>query len=168
MDPKDGLEGNGGEPAMSSKVQAVVNIYGPADLKTWRVPPESEAAVALAFGKSSEMMLADFVGTSDRTAALMAQASPVTYINAGDPPILTFHGTKDQLVPFDQATTLQAALEKAGVTHKLVPLEGGGHGLDLGQIASVSQQALAFFNSCLKDTPPPAASTPKEGTPSTR
>ena len=158
MDPKDGLEGNGGNPAMSSKVQAVVNIYGPVDLRTWHVPPEAEAAATQAFGKSSEDMLADFIGTSDRTAALMAQASPVTYVNASDPPILTFHGTKDQLVPFDQATTLQAALEKAGVTHKLVPLEGGGHGLDAMQIATVSQQALAFFDSCLKGTPAP---TPK-------
>ena len=177
MDPKDGLEGNGGNPpvyrsviraAMSSKVQAVVNIYGPVDLRTWHVLPEAEAAAAQAFGKSSEDMLADFIGTSDRTAALMAQASPVTYVNAGDPPILTFHGTKDQIVPFDQAKALQAALEKAGVTQKLVPLEGGGHGLDPLQIAIVSQQALAFFDSYLKGTPVPAASNPKEGTQATR
>jgi len=168
MDPKDGLEGNGGNRAVSSKVQAVVNIYGPVDLRTWHVLPEAEAAAAQAFGKSSEMMLADFIGTSDRTAALMAQASPVTYVNAGDPPILTFHGTKDQLVPFDQATTLQAALEKAGVTQKLVPLEGGGHGLDPLQIAIVSQQALAFFDSYLKGTPAPTASNPKEVTQTTR
>jgi acetyl esterase/lipase len=168
MDPKDRLEGNGGNPAMSSKVQAVVNIYGPVDLRTWHVLPEAETAAAQSFGKSSEMMLADFVGTSDRTAALMAQASPITYISVGDPPILTFHGTKDPIVPFDQATTLQAALEKAGVTQKLVPLEGGGHGLDPLQIAIVSQQALAFFDSYLKGTPVPAASNPKEGTQATR
>jgi acetyl esterase/lipase len=168
MDPKDGLEGNGGNPAVSSKVQAVVNIYGPVDLRTWHVLPEAEAFAVQTFGKSSEALLADFVGTPDRTAPLMAQASPVTYVNAGDPPILTFHGTKDPIVPFEQAKVLQAALEKAGVAQKLVPLEGGGHGLDLLQIATVSQQALVFFDSCLNGAPAPTASNPKEETQTTR
>lgn len=156
MDSNDGLEGGGGHPGLSSKVQAVVNIYGPTDLRTWRVLPDAEAAAAQAFGKSSEQMLADFMGTADRTAPVMAQASPITYINAGDPPILTFHGTKDTLVPFEQATALDAALAKTGIPHTFVPLEGGGHGLNPLQIALVSQQALAFFNSTLKDQPVPA------------
>lgn len=161
MDPKDGLEGNGGNPGPSSRVQAVVDIYGPADLRTWRVLPEAEAAATQAFGKSSEQMLADFVGVADRKAAVIAQASPVTYINAGDSPILIFHGTKDPIVPFEQSQALGAALEKAGVTHKLVPLEGGGHGLDPLQIAVVSQQALAFFTSYLKGQETAAAPNTK-------
>ncbi len=156
MDPKDGLEGDGGNPGVSSKVQAVVNIYGPTDLKTWHVLPEAEAAAAQSFGKSSEQMLADFIGAADRSDPVIAQGSPVTYINAGDPPILTFHGTKDAIVPFEQAKTLDTALAKAGVTHTFVPLEGGVHGLNPLQIALVSQQALAFFNTKLKDQAAPA------------
>jgi acetyl esterase/lipase len=38
MDPKDGLEGTGGNPEQSSKVQAVVNFYGPTDMKPRPLP----------------------------------------------------------------------------------------------------------------------------------
>ncbi len=165
MDAKDGLEGDGGNEGVSSKVQAVVNIYGPVDLRTWRVLPEAEAAAAAAFGKSSEQMLADFAGTADRNDPRIAQASPVTYIDAGDPPVLTYHGTKDAIVPFDQAATLQARLEAAGVKHEFVPIEGGVHGLDLVQIGIVTQGTLAFFDKWLKGETPAEETAGEEAPP---
>lgn len=152
MDPKDGLEGTGGNAEQSSKVQAVVNLYGPTDMRLWRALPEAEAAAQQSMGKGFDDMLKDLVGTTDRTAPVVAQASPVTYIDKGDPPILTFHGTKDPVVPFPQAEILQKALEAGGVVHRFVPLEGAGHGLDPILLAAVTQQTLAFFNQYLKGT----------------
>jgi dipeptidyl aminopeptidase/acylaminoacyl peptidase len=87
----------------------------------------------------------------------MAQMSPVTYINAGDPPILTFHGTKDLIVPLEQGKLLHAALKKAGVNEKLVEIEGGGHGFDPVTMAVTSTQAFQFFDEQFLGKKPAAA-----------
>jgi acetyl esterase/lipase len=154
MDPKDGMEGTGGNPEQSSKVQAVANFYGPADFRVWHVAPEVDADIQKNSGKRSDDWLVDFLGTSDRAAPVMIQVSPVAYINAGDPPILTFHGTADQLVPIEQAKILHAALEKAGVTQQLVVMEGAGHGFNPVSLTSALQQGLEFFDVHLKNAKP--------------
>ena len=43
-------------------------------------------------------------------------------------PFLIIHGTQDPLVPFQQSKLLAAALEEAGASAALIPVEGGGHG----------------------------------------
>ncbi|HEY3322749.1 MAG TPA: alpha/beta hydrolase [Planctomycetota bacterium] len=118
MDSKDGLEGDGGNPEQSSKVQAVINYYGPTDFTVG-----SAAWNPMVIG-----LVTNFLGTTDEKAPIVAQSSPITYINAGDPPILTFHGTADLIVPLDQAKRLHEALKKAGVTERLEIIEKGGHG----------------------------------------
>jgi dipeptidyl aminopeptidase/acylaminoacyl peptidase len=54
--------------------------------------------------------------------------SPIEYVAPGAPPVITVHGEADPVVPFAQATTLHAALDKAGVKNRLVPVPGGVHG----------------------------------------
>ncbi|MEO8467439.1 MAG: alpha/beta hydrolase [Gammaproteobacteria bacterium] len=56
------------------------------------------------------------------------RVSPLTYVRADLPPILTIHGDKDPLVPYDEATRLHAALKKAGAPNELLTVPGGGHG----------------------------------------
>ena len=56
------------------------------------------------------------------------RVSPLTYVRADLPPILTIHGDKDPLVPYDEATRLHAALKKAGAPNELLTIPGGGHG----------------------------------------
>ena len=118
MDPTDGLEGSGGNSGVSSKVQAVVNYFGPADF-TVRNPIENPV------GKK---LVTDFVGTTDLNSPVFKQASPITYINKGDPPVITFHGTADPLVPASQSKTLHAMLKEKGVTEHLELIENAGHG----------------------------------------
>ena len=43
------------------------------------------------------------------------------------PPVLSIHGTADQLVPYAQALALQQELTRCGVPHRLISLEGAGH-----------------------------------------
>ena len=69
-------------------------------------------------------LIRDFLGTSDRKDPAMAKASPVTYLTADDPPVLTFHGTEDMLVPVEQARILHEALRKARVEERLEILQG--------------------------------------------
>lgn len=118
------LEGKLGTfPSMSSRVQAVVNFFGPADFftlfgKGTRVErvPKGNMAIKL-LGKTDEEIT--------RNAKL---ASPVSWITKDDAPFLTAHGTEDHLVPFSQAVELDAALKKSGVESYLIAMEGAGHG----------------------------------------
>ncbi len=56
------------------------------------------------------------------------RVSPLEYVRAGLPPILTLHRDADEVVPYTHATRLHAALEKAGVPNKLHTIPGGNHG----------------------------------------
>ncbi len=108
--PSDGLEGQDCHDGYSSEVVAVVNMVGPADLTK----------------QSIDSFVYDFVGGDSRE--LMERASPITYIDSDDPPMLTIHGDSDTVVDYEHALILQHALEKAGVEHILFTAEGAGHG----------------------------------------
>jgi acetyl esterase/lipase len=102
----------------SSRVQAVVPLSGIYDF-TIKVPSGIGTPIYYAFGtlagKESPEMLA---------------ASPVTYIDADDPPFLIIHGTQDAVLPVEQAEIMHAQLTKAGVPSTLVIVENGDHGLN--------------------------------------
>jgi acetyl esterase/lipase len=49
-------------------------------------------------------------------------------VRTGLPPILTIHGDKDPVVPYDHAVQLHKALDQARVPNRLVTIAGGGHG----------------------------------------
>src|SRR5262249_36238382 len=107
LDAKDGMEGKGGNPEHPSKVQAVVNYFGPTDFPNWKVEPIGEGMLKVALkGKGSDDLLTDLLGTADRKAEVMKVVSPITYIDAGDAPVLTLQGSLDPLVPPDQAKRL--------------------------------------------------------------
>jgi dipeptidyl aminopeptidase/acylaminoacyl peptidase len=51
-----------------------------------------------------------------------------SYADSPDPPVITFHGTADILVPLGEARQFDEAVKKAGVSHELIILEGANHG----------------------------------------
>jgi acetyl esterase/lipase len=151
MDARDGLEGAGEHAKQPSKVQAVVNYYGPTDLRTWSATPLGDVMLKAATrGRDGNGLLEDFLGTADRKAAVMAKASPITYVDAKDAPVLTFQGTDDPLVPLSQARALHAALRKAGVAEKLEVLEGRGHGWGGKDKERTDRLAVEWFDRHLK------------------
>lgn len=116
MDTGDGLEGNGGSAEASSRVQCVVSYAGPTDL-TVEFPP------------ASKNLVADFIGgPANEKADAAKAASPITYVSAGDPPMLLIQGTKDPLVPHSQAVEMVEALTTAGVPGRVELMIGEGHG----------------------------------------
>jgi dipeptidyl aminopeptidase/acylaminoacyl peptidase len=56
------------------------------------------------------------------------RVSPLTYVRAGLPPILTIHGDADMTVPYQEAVRLHEALAKAGTPNQLLTIPGGRHG----------------------------------------
>ena len=138
MEKADGFEGNDGTPDPSSKVQAVVAYFGPTNL-TVEYPATSRNIVANFIGGP----LAERRGDYER-------ASPVRYVSPGDATMLLFHGTKDELVPYEQAFAMATALTKAGVPGRVEILLGHGHGWG-GETAEHTQRAtMDFFRSTLK------------------
>lgn len=137
MEPADGLEGNGGSPGVSSKVQAVVAYYGPTNLVR-EFPAAAAGIIKNAVG-----------GTLAEKRAEYERISPVKYVNAGDAPMLIFHGTKDQLVPYEQAFEMATALSQAGVPGRVEILLGDQHGWGGEKLARTEQATLDFFRSVL-------------------
>ena len=97
----------------SSAVQAVVDLFGPADLAGGYNIQSVAATLRPVFG--------------DDPAAL-ATFSPVTYITSAAPPFLILHGDQDRLVPLRQSQILQERLSAAGVPAELVVVKNAGHG----------------------------------------
>jgi len=114
------LEGKLGLHSVSSRVQAVVDWYGPTDFASIG---NGESLTDHARG-----MLERFFGgpMSQRKEAAYA-ASPVSYVSSDDPPFLLMHGDKDTLVPVSQSQQLNSLLMAAGVKTDLIIVQGAGH-----------------------------------------
>ena len=78
------------------------------------------------------------------------KASPVTFVTKDDPPILTFQGTKDPLVPHTQAIKLADALTAAGVPGRVELLVGAGHGWGGDDLKRTMDETYEFFDKYLK------------------
>ena len=139
MDKEDGLEGDGGNPDQSSKVQAVVAYFGPTDMTADDIPERSVPLVTDFIGGSKADKLAEW-----------RRASPISYVTSGDAPTLIFQGTKDPLVPHTQATKYADALTAAGVPGRVELLLGAGHGWLGKDLERTKQQHLEFFREQLK------------------
>ncbi len=81
---------------------------------------------------------------------LAAKASPVTYVNAGDAPVLVFQGASDRLVPPTQAFALMEKLSAAGVRGRVEFVLGAGHGWQGEEWDRAWKETLDFFDATLK------------------
>lgn len=111
------LEGDGGNPKESSRVQAVCDWFGPTDLLKLSPAGGSPNAVTRLIG-----------GDLGVKKDLTASANPITHIAKDGAPFLIIHGDKDRLVPLSQSELLHEALKKAGVETELLIFKGAGHG----------------------------------------
>jgi acetyl esterase/lipase len=125
----------------SSRVQAVVAEAVFSDF-TQPMPDSIATAIYFAFR--------ELPGTS---SLVLKTASPLTYVTPDDPPFLIIHGEKDGYAPLDQARSLDATLQAAGVSSKLVIVQNGEHGLTssngnpvVPSAEEISQLILDFLN----------------------
>lgn len=112
------LEGTGGWPEFSSRVQAVVDFFGPTNflkMGGWHDNADSPES-QLVGGKIADK------------PEMVRMADPITYVTPDDPPFLIVHGEEDKAVPISQSELLHEALEKVGVEVRFVRVKGAGHG----------------------------------------
>lgn len=96
----------------ASAVQAVVAGGAPTDLRKYR----------------GGRLVPQFLGgTREQLPDRFAEASPLTRVKPGDPPVFLYHGGLDTLVPPDHAEDYERALRSAGVPVELFLLHGRGH-----------------------------------------
>jgi acetyl esterase/lipase len=98
------------------KVAAAINWFGITDVAD------------VIDGPNKANLAVTWLGSLPNKDEIARRVSPLTYVRPGLPPILTIHGDKDQLVPYNHATRLHEALTKAGVTNQLVTVANGRHG----------------------------------------
>lgn len=74
-------------------------------------------------------LIRDLIGGSPaEKPAIYKVGSPLSHVSPADPPVLTFHGTTDNVVPVEQARMIHKALALRRIPNELVLLEGKGHG----------------------------------------
>jgi acetyl esterase/lipase len=140
------LEGDEGNPSVSSRVQAVCDFYGPTDFMTMNAQEPSFATLHPDDPGSPVSKLIG--GPAPENPEKAKVASPITYVSKDAAPFLIMQGDKDPLVPVGQSEELKDALQKAGVEAELVIVKGQGHGFkNLGELLP---QVEAFFDKHLK------------------
>jgi acetyl esterase/lipase len=110
-DAEDGLDPDELYAEFSCRIQAVVPMYGVHDV--------------LQHARLRGCRIDEDV------KKLCREASPLTYVTAGDPPALILHGTMDALVPIDQSLILQSHLQAAGVRTRVFVIQGAPHSFHL-------------------------------------
>ena len=105
-----------GSIEQSSRVQAVVDMFGPADLTQ-------------TFEEDRSLLIEHVFNTSDPESEIIKQASPLTYVSKDDPPFLIIHGDKDDQVLLEQSQELYQKLVSTDVPATLVEVKNAGHGL---------------------------------------
>jgi len=100
------LEGNGGWPRVSSRVQAASAYYGASDFTVGAREFQHH---------TGKVIVKLFRGDEKEKPELYKQASPIMHVSKDDPPLLLVHGDHDDLVPFDQSVEMTKAYERAGL-----------------------------------------------------
>jgi acetyl esterase/lipase len=118
-----------------SEVDGVVAWFPPTDL------------LGLTGDVSREALL---LGASPESVPDLArQASPLTHVHAGAPPILLMHGEDDDLVPAAQSVRLAEALRTAGAPVELHLVPGARHRWTGADPAAVVATSLRFLRAAL-------------------
>ena len=98
------------------KVAAIINWYGITDVNE------------LLAGANVRNFAVGWLGGMSNREEIAKRVSPLTYVRAGLPPIISIQGDADPIVPYSQNVRLHQALDKAGARNQFVTIPGGKHG----------------------------------------
>ncbi|MBM3749505.1 MAG: alpha/beta hydrolase [Acidobacteria bacterium] len=96
-------------------VAAIVNWVGITDVAD------------LLEGANQKSYAVEWLGSQPNREEVARRVSPLQYVRAGLPPVLSIHGDADPTVPYSHAVRLHQALERVGVPNQLLTVPGGGH-----------------------------------------
>ncbi len=112
---------------------AVANYCGPTDLLDPNFHNENATdALKELYRQIASLVYGEEIALDNAYLAdeLMKKASPLYYVDGNTVPTVINHGMKDDIVPYSNATSLEAKFIECGVTHIMNPHPNSGHGLD--------------------------------------
>jgi acetyl esterase/lipase len=142
----------GENPGVSSRVQAVVDYFGPTDFLQMDAHRLPEGQIHDPASSPESLLIG---GSLQENKAKAAKANPITYVSKNTPPFLICHGDSDPLIPHHQSELLEAALKQAGVPVTFYTVKGAGHGgFRDPKVPELTREFLAKY---LKPSLPPPA-----------
>jgi acetyl esterase/lipase len=114
-------------PAVGSEcVQGAVIWYGIFDFAPMAARPEPAVTALL--------------GCKENCSEAIRRASPITYLDAKDPPFLLIHGEQDRTVDVSQSRNFEAAARKVGLKLRSIYIPAVDHSF-VGQSPEVTRKA---------------------------
>lgn len=118
----DYLEGVVGQlTTETSEIQGIIDFYGPSNLSSildQSTPHGLDVRIP-----ALDLLLGDHKNTSR-----LSTASPIMYVEKGDPPIFIAHGEQDLQVPINQSIELYSKCQRSDVKSEIHFIPGNGHG----------------------------------------
>jgi acetyl esterase/lipase len=145
------LEPDSPYPGISNRVQAVVDLYGLANLLTRQKTDENGNPTGQRITSSAFMN-----GSPKDNPDGWKLGSPVYHISKSSPPTLIIHGSIDTTIDRDQSSELAGKLKEVGVEHQLIMLPDTGHTFDLKTWkgkplpVDIESAVVGFFDRYLK------------------
>jgi acetyl esterase/lipase len=134
------FEGDGPNRDQSSRVQAVVDFYGPSDFtKSYGRSVDAAEVLPLFLG-----------GDLIHAREMHFKASPLNWVTPDAAPILAIQGTKDRYVGYEQSVWLVDRLISVGATAELETIEGADHGFKGADEERAEVRMIGFFDRFLK------------------
>lgn len=141
-----------GNATYSSKVQAVVDWFGPIDFlqmdPQFKTSGKGKPDHSEANSPESKILGKQITLIPEQ----VARANPSTYISSDDPVFFIQHGSEDRLVPTEQSVNFAASLEKVMGKEKVYfeILKGANHGGPAFETAENLYKVFQFLDKHLK------------------
>ncbi|MBE9144042.1 alpha/beta hydrolase [Planktothrix mougeotii] len=114
-------------------IAAIINLFGIMDVNDILSGINRKDYAVLWFGQQPNI------------EELANKISPIHYVRFGLPPLLTIHGNRDELVPYQQAVKMHQKLDDFRVPNQLLTLTGAGHGNFSPEQAYLIYQTIQDF-----------------------
>lgn len=123
----------------SIRIKAIINWFGISDIS---------GVDAFYRELNQERNYASiWVGDRQRIDSISNAFSPVNRICNTTPPIITIHGQKDSVVPYNQSVAFHRLLDKQGIKNELVSLPEGKHlGFSDNDFQHIYTRVFAFLD----------------------
>jgi acetyl esterase/lipase len=129
----------------STRVQAVIDYYGPTDFLIMDILPENcvDAMQHSNINSPESRLLGCNILDCPEKVRI---ANPITYIDKNDPPFLIIHGKKDCTVTPQSSILLKKQLKKNKVPAELILIKDAEHGGDEFYEPELEAKVLDFLN----------------------
>ncbi|MGI8384277.1 alpha/beta hydrolase fold domain-containing protein [Robertmurraya sp. P23] len=140
----------------SSKVNAVIDLYGLSDLTKVGEGYSEEVQEIHKSPSAPEAMWVNGAAVFGPGGSILdnpdkaTKANPISYVTKDDPPFLLMHGDQDTLVSPNQTHILHEALINKGVDSTRYVVKGAGHGGDVWAQPKIVNLIIDFLDSHLK------------------